>query len=603
MIQAQPHGRYAPLDAEQPIHRQVLHPQAPTLIKVVGTRPQDVARQLARQPMDEATQVGAAESLLGVTALQAAVAAGVPPEGAQADQVRPELAETEAAAAPTTLEDSAEAGEAETIAAAASVPCHGVRDAADDLTGVASVETLAAAEAGESAEHAREEGVEANEEASVGKQFIPSRSQSPQDDASEKVEVDRPEDIRSMGGGEDSRRQAESNNVGAGLAGSAPVAPSKRSPADRASDDNIWHLASGWDITSLQRRAYIASVTAAQQLLRQMNLPETYLQSRAVTRLSHNWTPPPPAMNRLTSLEEDLPADAKVALQAFREGPPGQGNLQLLLSKHINERRAAELLADTIIDRPGEDCGHGFSLALGFRLGLALPVTGKCPCKRENGDIDDTSLPNHLLRCGEGGDVVRTHNSLVYAALRMAREAGFNTFHETSVFSPPVIRKRADLAFQDRESAETWSTDVTVTNPVLQKRDKRARKPPGWAAKEASEKKHRLYEGRPDYVGFFGLAVETYGALATDTVQFLRLLATAAAKKKFRQGPLTTTASRLTAHYRQRWSVMLQRSQATSFMNKSNMAAEAAYPQALADPWEPSLGDLWQVLDDDLGGV
>ncbi|CAI5482015.1 unnamed protein product [Closterium sp. Yama58-4] len=219
---------------------------------------------------------------------------------------------------------------------------------------------------------------------------------------------------------------------------------------------------------------------------------------------------------------------------------------------------------------------------------MELPVAEVCPCKRDNSAIGDKSLPNHLLRCQDGGDAVRTHNALVFAALRMANEAGYKTFHETSAFSPPVMRKRADLAIRDEESGETWVTDVTVTDPVLQNRDSRARKPPGWAAEEASQRKHRLYEGRPSYAGFFGLAVETYGAMAADTVQFLRMLANHAAKTKFRKGRLTTTAARLNAHYRQRWSVMLQRSQAISLLSKSNRAAEAAFPQTAADPWVPS---------------
>ncbi|CAI5468061.1 unnamed protein product [Closterium sp. Yama58-4] len=367
-------------------------------------------------------------------------------------------------------------------------------------------------------------------------------------------------------------------------------------------------------------------------MLRQMNLPEAYLLSRAAELLNHEWTPDPPGVNPLTTLEAMLPIAARAALHTYREQPAGKGNLQLTLSRHINETRAAELLADTIEDRPGKDCGHAvrlislqgvgagdwlhaiptrsdltfapgqFSLALGFRLGMALPVTVNCPCKRDNTAITDTSLANHLLRCGYGGDVVRTHNALVYALLRMAKEADFTVFHETTAFSPPVIRK-SDLAIRDKESNETWVTNVTVTDLVLQCRNKRARKPPGWAAREASERKHRIYEGRPDYVGFFGLAVETYGALATDTQQFIRLLASSMAKRRFRQGRLTTTTARLTAHYRQRFSVMLQRSQATSFLNKSNIGDVAAFSQTARDPWEPSLGDLWQVLEDEMEGV
>ncbi|CAI5483363.1 unnamed protein product [Closterium sp. Yama58-4] len=347
----------------------------------------------------------------------------------------------------------------------------------------------------------------------------------------------------------DEWRQWSESLVGASLA-----AAKLRIPTSELDRSLLWrqatlHVRLGGlsivDPISESPAAYIASVTAARQLLSQMHLSEVHLLSRAAMLLSHDWSPDPPRVNRVAALESALPVEAQAAMHAYRTGPAGQGNLQVALSRHINTRRAAELLADTMVDKPGAECGHGvrlvslrgvgagdwlqavskradltlspgqFSMALGFRLGLSLPVTVTCLCKKDGSSISDTSLANHLLRCGVGGDVVWTHNSLVYAAVRMAREAGFNTFHETSVFSPPVMRKRADLAFQDRESAETWVTDVTVTDPVLQKRDPRA----------------------------------------------------------------------------------------ISFLNKSNMATEAAYPQAPVDPWEPSLGDLYQVLEDDLGGA
>ncbi|CAI5474817.1 unnamed protein product [Closterium sp. Yama58-4] len=360
-----------------------------------------------------------------------------------------------------------------------------------------------------------------------------------------------------------------------------------------------------------------------------MNLPPDCLLHRASTLLAHDWNPPPPDINPLALLEASLPASAREALGQYRTEKPGTGNLQLRLSKCINQQRAIDLLGDTVKDRPGARRGHAirlislkgtgagdwlhsvptradltispgqFSLALGLRLGMELPAAEVCPCKRDGATISDKSLPNHLLRCQDGGDAVRTHNALVYAALRMADEAGYKVFHETSAFSPPMLRKRADLAIWDEESGETWVTDVTVTDPVLQNRDPRAYRPPGWAAEEASQRKHRLYEGRPSYTGFFGLAVESYGAMAADTAQFFRMLATHAAKKKFRQGRLTTTAARLNAHYRQRWSVMLQRSQAISLLSKSNRAAEAAFPQAAADPWAPRLGELWQMTQDE----
>ncbi|CAI7788106.1 unnamed protein product [Closterium sp. NIES-53] len=303
----------------------------------------------------------------------------------------------------------------------------------------------------------------------------------------------------------------------------------------------------------------------------------------------------------LAELEAHLPEQARLVLNDYRTNMNSQQHLQLLLSGHINKARAGELIEDTRIHKPRADNGHlvrllslqgtgagdwlnaiptradltlspgQFSMVLGLRLGLALPVTEQCPCNRERSAISDKSLPNHLLRCGEGGDRTRTHNALVYACLRMANEAKYMTLHETTVYSPP-----------------RWNVE--------------ARRGPGWAAEEASIGKHKLYEVRPSYVGFLGLAVETYGALAADTERFFRLLATNAAKRSFRHGPRTTVAARLNAHYCQRWSVMLQRCQATSLLAKSNRAVEAASPQAPMDPWEPRLGDLWQVLEDGVIG-
>ncbi|CAI5528823.1 unnamed protein product [Closterium sp. Naga37s-1] len=86
-----------------------------------------------------------------------------------------------------------------------------------------------------------------------GSHFIPSRSQSPEDDTSEGEEGNPPSNTHRVRGGGEACGQEEPNNPGAGLVGSAQVAPNEKSPADLARDDNIWHLASGWDIAPLQR--------------------------------------------------------------------------------------------------------------------------------------------------------------------------------------------------------------------------------------------------------------------------------------------------------------------------------------------------------------
>ncbi|CAI7862327.1 unnamed protein product [Closterium sp. NIES-53] len=246
------------------------------------------------------------------------------------------------------------------------------------------------------------------------------------------------------------------------------------------------------------------------------------------------------------------------------------------------------------IEAAGVDAGAGAGSAVvegvvvaadAGRTGAAAWSTGGWAVRTAwRSDITNRSLPNHLLQCADAGDRTNTHNALVYVALQMAQEADYMTLHETEVFLPIISQKRADLVIRDKELSETYITDVTVTDPVLQRRDKRAVQPPGWAAEDAARGKWGLYEGRPGFVGVFGLAVETYGVLTKDTQRFLRLLGTQAAKKKHRQGRLTSIASKIRAHYRQRWSVMLQRCQANALMAKINRAVETAFPPATADP-------------------
>ncbi|CAI7918048.1 unnamed protein product [Closterium sp. NIES-54] len=253
------------------------------------------------------------------------------------------------------------------------------------------------------------------------------------------------------------------------------------------------------DPSSEAPAAYIASVTAAQQLLRHMNLPEAYLLRRAITLLDHAWSPAVPEVNQL---EAALPAPARAALQAFREKPTGQGNLQLVLSCNINERRAAKLLSDTITDRPGTHRGHAIRL-------ISLQGVG-------------------------AGDWLH------------------------------ALPSRADLTFAPGQFSLALGFRMGKSLPLQ--------------ARVFRYHRHKPTEPSPQ--------VWVRGRCA--------------AKKKYRQGKLAMTTARLTAHYRQRWSVMLHWSQATSYLNKSNLSDEAAFPQAARDPWEPSLGDLWQVLEDNL---
>ncbi|CAI7868140.1 unnamed protein product [Closterium sp. NIES-54] len=153
----------------------------------------------------------------------------------------------------------------------------------------------------------------------------------------------------------------------------------------------------------------------------------------------------------------------------------------------------------------------------------------------------------------------------------MAREAQLVVYVENAMYSPPDDPKKADVIVRDPES--------------------------GWAAREAARRKDSNHYRHTEHVGFFALAVETYGAQAPSTAAFLKLLSTAAAQNCFRTSPLAKTAKKVAAHFRQRWAVMPQRRQATAFHVKARAGIEAAHPQAPADPWPLQLGHLLHTLE------
>ncbi|CAI7835219.1 unnamed protein product [Closterium sp. NIES-53] len=113
------------------------------------------------------------------------------------------------------------------------------------------------------------------------------------------------------------------------------------------------------------------------------------------------------------------------------DGVVGRGGAEQL-SKHIDLHRAAELVGDTRMDKPGEDNGHvvrlislqgvgagnwlhaistradltfsprQFAIALGFRLGLALPVTDVCQCHKERSKIRTSACRTTCCGVGRG---------------------------------------------------------------------------------------------------------------------------------------------------------------------------------------------------------
>ncbi|CAI7916805.1 unnamed protein product [Closterium sp. NIES-54] len=316
-----------------------------------------------------------------------------------------------------------------------------------------------------------------------------------------------------------------------------------------------------------------------------------------------------------------------LALQYLREEQetPSQDHLQRALSQEVHAAKADTLTEESRSIRSAPEMGHTlrlvslrgegagawlqalpltpdlcfslgqFRTALAFRMGIRQNVPTVCECEEL---VADCSLPNHLLRCSTGPDRTRTHNQLAFAVAKMAREAQLVVYLENAMYSPPDDPKKADVIVRDPDSGETWITDTTITDHVLQNRDPTARKPPGWAAREAQKRKERDYYRNTEHVVFCALAVETYGANAPPTTAFLKLLATAAARNRFRANPLVKSAKKMACHFSQRWSVALQRSQANTLHTKARAGIEAAHPQMAADPWPLHLGDILHTLED-----
>ncbi|CAI7803271.1 unnamed protein product [Closterium sp. NIES-54] len=233
---------------------------------------------------------------------------------------------------------------------------------------------------------------------------------------------------------------------------------------------------------------------------------------------------------------------------------------------------------------------------------LDLPATAALGSNSNRGAREQQHRPGlphgHSTECTYRAPTERAHTTqLAFAVAKMAREAQLVVYLENAMYSPPDDPKKADVIVHDPDSGKTWIIDTTITDPVLQNRDPAARKPPGWAAREAQKRKERDYFRHTEHHVFCALAVETYGANAPPTTAFLKLLATAAARNRFRANPLAKSTKKMACHFSQRWSVALQRSQANALHTKARAGIEAAHPQMAADPWPLHLGDILHTLE------
>ncbi|CAI7848962.1 unnamed protein product [Closterium sp. NIES-54] len=148
----------------------------------------------------------------------------------------------------------------------------------------------------------------------------------------------------------------------------------------------------------------------------------------------------------------------------------------------------------------------------------------------------------------------------------------------------------------DRSSGVVWVCDVTITDPISS-RDPEATKGRGWAAREQADKKIKHYANRPETVGFFPLAVETYGCPCAEVPVFLKLLADMAARRYFNADSKSFQAAKFLHQFRQRWSVALQRAQSVGYLLKSSEAAAAENPPVGGIGAELYLGDCFAVIE------
>ncbi|CAI7930095.1 unnamed protein product [Closterium sp. NIES-54] len=225
-----------------------------------------------------------------------------------------------------------------------------------------------------------------------------------------------------------------------------------------------------------------------------------------------------PLFDWLERCEELLPEDGKELLQSDRADPKGI-KLQHGLAIAVHGRRYAEQVQATRDMPLNPLSGHTQRM---------LSLSGYGAGDWLNAVPFNKRLPNHLLRCDTGKGRTNTRNELRDECLRMANDADFMTHGETTAFFP-VTRKKADIAIRDNSSGAVWIGDVTITDPIST-RDPNTVKGRGWAAHEAAEKNISDYEGSTaSWVGFFPLAVDTYGCPCSEAPHFLNLLADTAA--------------------------------------------------------------------------
>ncbi|CAI7785370.1 unnamed protein product [Closterium sp. NIES-53] len=298
----------------------------------------------------------------------------------------------------------------------------------------------------------------------------------------------------------------------------------------------------------------------------------------------------------LSPCERALPADAREILEAERLEPKGV-KLQHALAVKVHGRRYAIQVQETRRMSLNPLSGHTqrmFSLT-GYGTGDWLTALLIENTRRVAPEHFSNVVHFRLGLPFSTPAKINTHNELRDACITMAQDAGF-IVHGESAASCPIEDQTADITMRDRSSGAVYICDVTITDPIST-RDPNATKGRGRAAREMAEKKKRHYANRPDTVGFFPLAVDTYGCPCAEVPEFLKLLADTAAMRHFNALPHSFHAARFLHLFRQRWTVALQRAQSVGYLIKSSQAAVAENPPVGGVQSELHLGDCCAVLE------
>ncbi|MFN3503591.1 MAG: hypothetical protein ACK4ZJ_15140 [Allorhizobium sp.] len=208
-----------------------------------------------------------------------------------------------------------------------------------------------------------------------------------------------------------------------------------------------------------------------------------------------------------------------------------------------------------------------FRIQVFKRLGKDLPQLTRMPCICKHGTIDTKGF--HLCsQCPVGNQRFQTHDAIALTWVALLKQAGFMC----RVEDPGCFRelqdtnKRADIVVDNWEDGKRAIFDISVTHPWTQESLRVAGRSDGYVEQAASlrekQKVNKYERSCPNNTVFIPLVFETYGRWGAQARPVFkkcidRVVANKAAPKAV-----------VTAYWRQRFSVVLQRYTASCILER-----------------------------------